>query len=340
MRTTVFVVGAGASSEAKLPTGIELKDEISKLLKIRMDANSPRTGDDAIIEALRTRTVNDAGGSFDAAIFHSYLNQALHISKALTLAPSIDNFLDTHRNNEKLTYCGKLGIVRAILEAERRSLLRPANSKSERPRLSDLQHTWFNSFFQLLTINCDIHQVEERLRSTALIVFNYDRCIEHFLFEALQLYYAIKPDEAAALISQLKIIHPYGTVGDLPWMGGNTSTEFGASPPQHEMDAFVRQIKTFTESIESEEIRSSFSEARKFIFLGFAFHDLNMELLKLTTKPRITPLCFATTRGFSSSDMKVIDRQIKGLFHGHGNVELEDMTCADLFRNYSKSLAI
>jgi hypothetical protein len=53
---TVFIVGAGASQEAGLPTGAQLKDAIAKKLnityKVGIDPTSPDTGDGAIAWAL------------------------------------------------------------------------------------------------------------------------------------------------------------------------------------------------------------------------------------------------------------------------------------------------
>ena len=109
---TVFVIGAGASKEANLPTGNELKSKIATLLGM------VQKGGEDIVEALRISTLND--GSAD---IKPYLEAARHIKDALPLAISIDNFIDAHRNNNKIALCGKLAITLSILDAERRSLL-------------------------------------------------------------------------------------------------------------------------------------------------------------------------------------------------------------------------
>ena len=46
-----------------------------------------------------------------------------HISKALPLANSIDEFIDTQKENKKIAFCGKLAIIRSILNDEKRSKL-------------------------------------------------------------------------------------------------------------------------------------------------------------------------------------------------------------------------
>ncbi len=53
---TVFVIGAGASKEANLPTGIELKDKISALLDIRFDWHDQKSGDEVRLPGGNART--------------------------------------------------------------------------------------------------------------------------------------------------------------------------------------------------------------------------------------------------------------------------------------------
>jgi hypothetical protein len=61
-------------------------------------------------------------------------------------------------------------------------------------------------------------------------VFNYDRCIEQYLFHALQDYYGVSPHEASAMMASLKIFRPYGKIGDLPWQSQEGAVPFGKSP--------------------------------------------------------------------------------------------------------------
>ncbi|MCP4585501.1 hypothetical protein, partial [Pseudoalteromonas sp.] len=117
---TVFVIGAGASKEANLPTGRELKDKISRLLDIRFDYRQQKHGDYLVVNALRELVKGEDGRSDD---INPYIHEAWHIRDALPQAISIDNFIDSQRGNEKIAICGKLAIVRSILEAEKNSIL-------------------------------------------------------------------------------------------------------------------------------------------------------------------------------------------------------------------------
>lgn len=168
---TVFIIGAGASKEANLPTGNELKKRIAKLLDIRFDIRKRISGDGRIYVALENLIKTSNGKNGDV---NSFLHQAWHIRDALELAISIDNFIDNHRGNEKIATCGKLAIVRSILEAEKNSILFiDKNERNPGIKYGSLENTWYLPFFQLLTENCQVSDLEKRFKSIGLIIFNY-----------------------------------------------------------------------------------------------------------------------------------------------------------------------
>jgi hypothetical protein len=353
-KKTVYVIGAGASSEALLPTGVQLKDRIANLLNIGfMDGMSQSSGDKYISEALkiyaRQPDVLDKN-------FNSYLHAAWHIRDAMPLAISIDNFIDTHNDDKKIELCGKLAIVRSILEAERNSSLYFDDSNSyNKLNFSLIENTWYTSFFMLLTENCVKANLEKRLKSIALIVFNYDRCIEHFLYNALQNYYGLEPIEAGDLVKGIEIYHPYGIVGSLPWQDiqENQAVKYGANPNPKKLLHFSSQIKTFTEGTDPKSsqilsIRNNMFKADKIVFLGFAFHDLNMEII-MPDSSRVDPykrlLILGTAYGISESNCKMIISKIFGLFR-RTSMDINDihinsqLNCSGLFKEYWRNLSL
>ncbi len=342
---TVFVIGAGASKEAKLPTGHELKKSIVDLLNITFDFNQQKSGDYQIVNAFRLIVKTPDGRNGD---INPYLTEARHIRDALPLAISIDNFLDSHRGNEKIAVCGKLAIVKSILLAEKNSHLF-IDKFDRRPGLnySILEKTWYLPFFRLLTENCEISDLEERFKSIVLIIFNYDRCVEHFLNNALQKYYRISEGEAANLIKNIKIYHPYGSVGSLPWCVTKGSVDFGAEFDVELLLKLTEQIKTFTEGTDPESsdivaIKEHTEKARKVVFLGFAFHKLNMALIapnESKTKKTNKPRCYASTYGISESDKEVIQEQINQLYGTQVYVRMANLECSNFFNEYWRSLA-
>jgi hypothetical protein len=338
----VYVIGAGASKEANLPIGNELKTDISSLLDFHFDdfGRHLRKGDKKILDALQYHVTKD-DGSYDMRLL---LQEALHTSTALPLAISIDNFIDAHKQNENIAICGKLGIIRSILMAEKKSLL---NIKDSTIDLNLISKTWYISFFQLLTENCNKEDLAERFKYITLIIFNYDRCIEHFLFHALKIYYQVNETEAAQLIKNINIYHPYGSVGDLPWMNGNDAIEFGSDPHPKKILELSKQIKTFTEgtnpdSSEISFIRGHMARANKLIFIGFAFHKLNMKLIEISEHNNYENNqleCFATTFGISSNDVGIIRSQIIDLYGRKIKTSTLDAECSDFFKEYWRSLS-
>ena len=267
-------------------------------------------------------------------------------------AISIDNFIDSHAGEEKITLCGKLAIARAILSAESMSLLTVDRSNIyNKLDFSKNEKTWFNGFFQLLTENCRIADLPARLKSIAVVTFNYDRCFEQFLFHALQNYYAISPTDSAAVLANLEIHHPYGMVGKLPWMGHAGSIDFGAEPQASELLSISSQLRTFTEGTDPSvsdinAIRQTMTETRRLAFLGFAFHRLNMSLLfeqeTPSSKPKSTIGIFATALGISSSDCQHIANELSthtGLSNGPIQIRNE-LTCAALVQEYWRGLSL
>tara|TARA_Y100000294_G_scaffold92101_1_gene85878 strand:- start:662 stop:1759 length:1098 start_codon:yes stop_codon:yes gene_type:complete len=345
-RKTVFIIGAGASEEANLPTGYELKRKIAELLDMRFDSFGSRleSGDYAIVEALRSYVQQPNGHRGD---INPFLYEAWHIRDALPQAISIDNFIDT-QDNDKIALCGKLAIVISILDAEKNSLLYFDRLGSNSTiNFDSLEKTWYIPFFQLLTENCKKNDIKERFKSITLIIFNYDRCVEHFIYHRLINYYRLSDVEAADLVNNINIYHPYGEVGTLPWINQNGAVEFGLKPHPEQLLNLADQIKTFTEGTNPEsseilKIRKHMGEATKLVFMGFAFHKLNMELIAPEHNKddhHIEINCFATTLGVSDSDKEVINDQINKLCHREVRVRMANLKCSAFFVEFWRSLA-
>jgi hypothetical protein len=127
---TVFIVGAGASQEAGLPTGAQLKKAIANKLnityKVGVDPTSPDTGDGAIAWALVEHVRKTGTGDINP-----YLYEAWKIRDAMPQAISIDYFIDAHGTNPGVVLFGKLGIAQAIIEAERKSTASDSRGRND-----------------------------------------------------------------------------------------------------------------------------------------------------------------------------------------------------------------
>jgi hypothetical protein len=343
---TVFVVGAGASFEMGLPVGEKLKEQISHMLKTQPHEpyDQPRIKNNEIFDALRI-----AGSSRRPELeLQKTVRAAGDIAHALPLTLSIDNYLNNHNGDEAIELCGKLAIARAILAAEANSTLR----KSVNQRLHDFNkcaESWLVPFMQLLSEDCSLQKLRERLGTVAFIVFNYDRCIEQFLMHAIMAVYKVKVEVAAEIVSWIDIYHPYGTVGELPWVttgsNDNETVGFGETPTPQQLLKSIRGIKTFTEGTDDRiseimAIRNRIEMASRIVFLGFAYHRLNIRLL-LGDNPVIsktTRRVFGTAYGMSDSDTQMVGDALERALNAPSIAIRNDLTCFNLFRKFSRNL--
>jgi len=348
-KSLVLVVGAGASKEVNLPVGEELKQAIASSLGFRVtDMSQVVGGDQKIVEVFYQLAQQPGNQRGD---INPYLQTATLIRNAMPQAQSIDNFIDSHRSDTRIAQCGKLAIVSCILRAERASSLRVDRSNIYNTiRFAEVTNTWFNGLFQLIVQSCQRDEVPDRLRKIAVISFNYDRCLEHFLHGALQNYYSMSSDQAAVTLRELDIFHPYGTVGSLPWADSSTGVEYGGEPFSQQLASLATRIRTFTEGTNETasdivSIRSSLGSAERVAFLGFAFHALNLELLygaKLKQAAPHDSLVYATALGLSNSDARLIagDLAFQGGYRPENLSLHKDLTAYQLFKEYSRSLSL
>lgn len=344
---TVIVIGAGASKECGLPTGDEMKADIARLLNFRFSDNGERrSGDQKVLDALRSisRTSGNPGG------VSPYLDAARHISAALPLAISIDNFVDAHRGNGVLELVSKVAIAKAVLDGERTSKMwNGEHWEGKALKAAELDGTWYPELMKRLTEGNSWNDLVDRLSGLTLVVFNYDRCIEHFVFSALKIYYKVSDDDAALAIERIKIIHPYGSVGPLRWQRGADNIEFGGAGGGDQLVKSASKIRTFTQGTdpkESEivELRDRFLAADTVLFLGFAYHQMNLNVLR-PGRPHAVPTgvrYIGTAFGMSHSNAESVRNDLINLASVNAAYVTvrSDLTCSRLFIDYSRDLLL
>lgn len=206
---------------------------------------------------------------------------------------------------------------------------------------SKLLNAWYLNFTALLFDGVRKAEIDSVFENMSFIVFNYDRCVEYYLYHSLQNYYGVTSDKAAQLLQTLTILHPYGDVGGLPWRG----VPFGGRPLNRSRIELAMEIKTFTESLGDQAlatIRQEIQQAETLVFLSFAFDELNMELLTSHEESRVKRL-FGTAKGISDPDLYIITHQIqKMLRHSSpGNVTYairNTLSCNCLFHEFKRQL--
>lgn len=347
MKKLTLVVGAGASQEVGLPVGSGLKNEIAQHLDIRFPNGITQTsGSFTICEAFRIEV--KALGEKD---INPYLHACWRIRDSMPQAISIDNFIDINSGDSRVELAGKLGIALSILEAERKSSIYiDSQSGNRRFPFSETENTWLNRFFKIVTENCPWDLLPARLREVCLVVFNYDRCIEHYLVHAFMNYYGKGVNEVVQIMQELDVIHPYGEVGRLELLGKQTGVEFGEEVYPDRLLDTAKDLKTFTEGTDEKssdilKIREAVSNTSCLAFIGFSFHRLNMNLLSPKPEQKISNFSrcvVATALGVSGYDSQVIRREISDMINLpidaiHINNKLK---CVDLFGEFSRSLSL
>ena len=162
---------------------------------------------------------------------------------------------------------------------------------------------------------------------------------------SLASYYGLNPDVIREVMQGLPIHRPYGVAGRLPWQQGNApSVDFGESLPQRLVDA-AQRVRTFSERLEEgdalDEMRAAIREADRIIFLGFAFHRQNVELLadRMQDHSEIV----STAYQISESDKSIIVEELRKAFvhepvdYG-SRIQLADMTCAEFFKEFGRTI--
>lgn len=345
MRELTVVVGAGANVELGMPTGDGLKKLIASALDLYFDFGRQTKGSHRVAEGIRHAAANNQ------ARLNALSNAAWRIRDAMVQAPSIDTFVDM-TNDETVTLAAKLAIAECILDAERSSKLAP---RSERGTI-ELDHrkvsgSWLGPLFHLIVDGCRPDQLAVRFREICLVIFNYDRCFEHFMVLNLQKYFEMSERTAVDLISELEIFHPYGTVGCLPWQEPSEAVEYGLAPSGERLLRVAGGIKTFTEGTDPNAsdiiaIRSAIGEAKRLLFLGFAYHPLNLELLQQKREHGVERAdlkrIFGTGVGISQPDLDDIRQELTRLGDASPNAIhlLPGKKCPELIAEFSRGLML
>jgi hypothetical protein len=333
-KNTVFVIGAGASKEYDLPVSSELNRQIIEALAFEFDAYERVVhGDAAIVQALKDTAQSDRE--------LKELDEACRqIREALPLHYSIDNLIDNHKHNGRIAFCGKLAIAQSILRAESASKLQTNRINSEL-QSNSLENTWLNQLFLMMQEGVPRDRVAGFFRNCKFVVFNYDRCIEHFFYHALQRAYILPQSEVVELIQSAPIVHVYGSLGTPDWQGTG-AVPFGQRQT-HNLLQCASNIKTFTELVESDtlaQVREWVAESHALVFLGFGFHPRNLDVLRRPEQPFAnTQLAIGSAKGISKLNCGPIEQSIRSMFRFMDLIKVQldaDVSAGDFLKNYGK----
>ena len=265
---------------------------------------------------------------------------AMKIRTSARVGTSIDNILEQHAHDPLTLAAGKLAIIYYTLQAESRSplLLEPRDA-GDLP-LRGMEN-WLFQLGRLITSGVPRNKAEQCFDNLAIICFNYDRSIQHYLPFVVAMAFGMTLNEARQLVgAKLNIVHPYGNAGRLPWEpGGNPDVEWGNEEPWN-LQNLVKEILTASERMRNRQfvtgLHGALAGSKKIIFLGFGFDPQNVDFLfdySLSHDPDV----IAAVTGLNEPSKMAVYRMLKRRtgIEDDGLISVLDTRCFQMMRDYA-----
>ena len=336
-----FILGAGASRPYGFPTGMELRNLLIKLDRedlqrlhtfvINSFATAPHPlrlpPDDELrkikheLETLE-RIGNRIGLTRSSDSPANQQSDFANVFKFSGIA-SIDAFL-SHRDD--YAEIGKKAIASSILDFENKSTLE--------------EWDWYGLLWSKIKNYIEIQNDQITLKPMPIdiVTFNYDRSLEYFLWKAMQSTFRCSQERALALVSEMNIIHFYGSLGPIY---GENAVPYGG---ENVNDA-AKNIKVIPYE-RSGHAKAELSEDqakslglihglnKSIVYMGFGFDEQNCNLLKLDSLPK-THSIYGTTFGLTPFEKILVGRKY---FNIEGPRMFDQFTsenygCMELIRN-------
>lgn len=310
---TVLILGAGASRAYGFPLGVKLKamiwNELHEILHTFKNNNSVTK--QVLVERLGITSVEDDIKKF---------------KNALLLSPdySIDSFLEHQSDDFKAI--GKIGIAACLLPLEKRDYLYDDWMKVYIKRKEDIYSGiipsdghWYQYLFNEMSEGCDFENFAEN-NKLFVITFNYDRSLEYYLLHSLEAKYGKTITECAEVLKHIKIIHVYGSLGELPELvATNMAVPYDITQASFEerfwhYKTAANSLRIIPEERGNEVVPADLSDAHaklkmadRIYFLGFGFLEDNMNKIftnadsmgKYNLLKEVGSKCYGTALGLS-----------------------------------------
>jgi len=204
--------------------------------------------------------------------------------------------------------------------------------------------TWLFLRGQLIVKGVPRAKAEECFEKLSIVCFNYDRAIEHYLPWVVERAFGMSYEEACELVAgRLRIVHPYGVAGRLPWQGEDESVvEWGNEEPEN-LVPLAKRIFTASQRAGSRQfqsyLRAEMSRGKRLAFLGFGFDPMNVAML-FDELEHDDPDMLVSLVNVGETQQKAILRLIYRLtgITDEGLITLENMKAFELLRDYGRFL--
>ena len=335
---TTLIVGAGANREIEMPDGPELLAKIAAGYEFDRLHSEMKSRDLVNLANLFERVSDEIGLTYDELVAG-----AMAIREATIVSTSIDAILEQYGHDPAVLAAGKLAIVYYTLQAESKSTLAVDPRAAGELPLRGTEN-WLYQLGQLIVKGVPRAKAEECFEKLSIVCFNYDRAIEHYLPWVVQRAFGMTYEESCELVAgRLRIVHPYGVAGRLPWQGDE---ENGATWGQDDPENIVqlsKRIFTASQRAASRQfqsyLRAEMSRGKRLGFLGFGFDPMNVAML-FDELEHDNPDMLISLVDIGEVERKAILRLIYRLtgITDESLITLENMKAFELLRDYGRFL--
>ncbi|HEY1793341.1 MAG TPA: hypothetical protein VGG34_10520 [Opitutaceae bacterium] len=305
---TVLVVGAGGSAPYGYPSGSALVDEIVNGL----------SGTGAPLFVLLKRP----GFNFSDADLSGFRDSLFQSRRY-----SIDLFLEKHPEYMEV---GKAAIAGALIPREQNQV-----------RSSDPTLDWYRYLFDRLARNRNLN-LKERL---TILTFNYDRSLDHYLYQAFMHAYKLTSAETYSIFDELVILHLHGSLCTLPWQTkppNDIPRPYGENAPGNSARQSAQGIRIIHEldpdDSTFQKAHAALATARRVLFLGFGYEPTNVHrLLGKDNWLEAAPLVNVHGTGYGLTQSEASD--VKLMFKNRLQISGSKDDCLSLLRNSTALLS-
>lgn len=328
-KQTVFILGAGASTPYGYPTGAGLKKMICYESRELLDQLIP--------------IADGHGSGWEKDKKDTIKKHTVKFIERFSQVPSdfIDRFLETNAKVPDIPETGRILIALSILYSEKKSKF--LNDEAGK----DIALDWYKDLFLLMDEKLrgfDAY-LEFKKNKVNFITFNYDRSLEHFLYNSLlQTYGSINLREHRPLdLIPFKFIHVYGKIDNFPWEDPSGS-EYGTKYGVRDILRVADNIKLIHERDNKflNEIKELVREAENIFFLGFGYDEDNMRALGWPKNFNANKDIFGTAFNLSQSRIgeirAMIQRGFKNPTLTHVHPIIKPLDCRRLLDEYRNRL--
>lgn len=209
MKPTTFVIGAGVSMPFGFPSGLMLMEEVAESTKSRT------------IKMIRAQS--QYSHALSHVVFNDHDRQMLYelgLGVERGGARSVDDFVET---NSKFDPYARSLVAAIMLKYESSCLKNVFRSKNLFNRYGEIDHEGYSRggnairhiFEQIRDSlkNPTYSAFQKEMSKHSFVTFNYDRALEHYLYNTILYGYRQDPWDAEEGLMSADITHVYGSLG-------------------------------------------------------------------------------------------------------------------------------